>query len=511
MAIKNSSRKLKPKFLDQILRGIVTVPVSMNREIFEIALDSRKVVSNSCFFSLTGRKENGLNYIQDALSKGAVAIVADDKKAKEQCVNYGVPLFIIPELKKYLGTIAKRFYDDPSRDLNLIGVTGTNGKTTIAYLLKEALNYLKQSCLYIGTLGAGSLKFEDFLSLDNTTPDIFTLNNLFHAHLQNGVTHCVLEASSIGLDQDRLQGLNLNIGIFSNITPEHLDYHNDLETYKNAKAKLFRIENLQYAIINIDDNFGCLLADSLEEDIKLFKISLNQTKLKKDKSIIGAQNLSFNQEGCTFELVYEARTYLVRTRLIGRFNIFNLLSVAAVLISQNVSLDEVALILSAIGDVPGRMESCGKNSNGCPIYIDYAHTPDALENALKSLRQVYSSPANKLFLIFGCGGDRDKNKRPYMGLIAEKYADSVMLTSDNPRNENPLGIIEDILVGIKDKSQIMINTDRELAINISVKSAKKNDVILIAGKGHEEYQETFSGKKSFSDKLIIHKLLEEER
>ena len=166
------------------------------------------------FFSLTGRKENGLNYIQDALSKGAVAIVADDKKAKEQCVNYGVPLFIIPELKKYLGTIAKRFYDDPSRDLKLIGVTGTNGKTTIAYLLKEALNYLKKSCLYIGTLGAGSLKFEDFLSLDNTTPDIFTLNNLFHAHLQNGVTHCVLEASSIGLDQDRLQGLNLNIGIF---------------------------------------------------------------------------------------------------------------------------------------------------------------------------------------------------------------------------------------------------------------------------------------------------------
>ena len=172
--------------------------------------------------------------------------------------------------------------------------------------------------------------------------------------------HCVLEASSIGLDQDRLQGLNLNIGIFSNITPEHLDYHNDLETYKNAKAKLFRIENLQYAIINIDDNFGCLLADSLEEDIKLFKISLNQTKLKKDKSIIGAKNLNFNQEGCTFELVYEARTYLVRTRLIGRFNIFNLLSVAAVLISQNVSLDEVALILSAIGDVPGEWRAVEK-------------------------------------------------------------------------------------------------------------------------------------------------------
>ena len=511
MAIENSSSKLKPKFLDQILQGIITVPVSMNREICEIALDSRKVVSDSCFFSLTGRRENGLNYIQDALSKGAVAIVADDKKAKEQCVKHGVPLFIIPELKKYLGTIAKRFYDDPSREIKLIGVTGTNGKTTIAYLLKEALQYLKKSCLYIGTLGAGSLKFEDFLSLDNTTPDIFTLNDLFYSHRYKKVTHCVLEASSIGLDQDRLQGLNLNIAIFSNITQEHLDYHNDFEAYKNAKAKLFKTENLQYAIINIDDDFGRLLADSLRENISLFKISLNQSKIKNDKSIIGAKNITFNKVGCSFELVYGAQTYLVRSRLIGRFNIFNLLAVAAVLISQNVSLNEVAFILSLIGDVPGRMESCGRNSNGCPIYIDYAHTPDALENALKSLRQVYPSPVNKLFLIFGCGGDRDKSKRPSMGLIAEKYADSVMLTSDNPRNENPLEIIEDILSGMKDKSQIMINTDRELAINISVKSAKKNDVILIAGKGHEEYQETFSGKNFFSDKLIIHKLLREER
>ena len=511
MTVKNTTRKLKSKFLNQILQGIVSVPVSMNREICEIALDSRKVVTNSCFFSLKGRKENGLNYIQDALSKGAVAIVADDKKAQEQCFNHGVPLFIIPELKKYLGTIAKRFYDDPSRELKLIGVTGTNGKTTIAYLLKEALQYLNKSCLYIGTLGSGSLKFEDFLPLDNTTPDVFTLNNLFHTHLQKGVTHCVLEASSIGLDQDRLQGLNLNIGIFSNLTQEHLDYHNDSENYKNAKAKLFKIENLQYAIINIDDDFGCLLADSLKENIKLFKISLNQTKLKKDSSIIGAKNLIFNQVGCTFELVYGAQTYPVRSRLIGRFNVFNLLAVAAVLISQNVSLDEVTFIVSLIGDVPGRMESCGRSSNGCPIYIDYAHTPDALENVLKSLRQVYSSPTNKLLLVFGCGGDRDKNKRPSMGLIAEKYADSVMLTSDNSRNENPLEIIEDILVGIEDKAQIMINTDRELAINILVKSAKKNDVILIAGKGHEEYQETLSVKKSFSDKLIIQKLLGEER
>tara|TARA_S200000501_G_scaffold328489_1_gene328439 strand:- start:3988 stop:5523 length:1536 start_codon:yes stop_codon:yes gene_type:complete len=510
VAIKNTSKKFKTKFLDQILEDIATVPPSMNKEIFEIALDSRKVVLNSCFFSIKGRKENGLDYIQHALSKGAVAVVADDKKAKDQCARGGVPLFVIPELKKHLGTIARRFYDDPSSEMKVIGVTGTNGKTTIAYLLKEALQYLKKRCLYVGTLGAGSLEYKNFLQLNNTTPDIFTLNNLFRTHSQNGVTYCALEASSIGLDQDRLQNLSLDIGIFSNITQDHLDYHNDFETYKNAKAKLFKIKNLKYAIINIDDEFGSLLANSLSKSINLFKISLNQSMLKSDKAILGARHLSFDKAGCAFDLVYGAQTHSVKSRLIGRYNILNLLAVAAVLISQDVPLDEVAVILSSIGDVPGRMERCGRNFKGCPIYIDYAHTPDALENALVSLRQIYPSSANKLILVFGCGGDRDKNKRPFMGAIAEKYADSVMLTSDNSRNESSLNIIEDILKGIKDKSQIMINTDRELAINLSIQSAKENDVILIAGKGHEEYQEIFSKKQFFSDRLIIKKLLGEE-
>jgi len=473
VTIKKTSAKFKTKFLDQILKDIITVPASMNKEIFEIALDSRKVVSNSCFFSLKGRKENGLNFIKDAISKGAVAIVADDKKAREQCTQLGVPLFVIPELKKHLGTIARRFYDDPSRELKVIGITGTNGKTTIAYLLKNALQHLKKKCLYIGTLGAGSLEYKNFLQLNNTTPDVFTLNNLFFTHSQSGVTYCALEVSSIGLDQDRLQEVSLDIGVFSNITQDHLDYHNDFETYKNAKAKLFKIKNLKYAIINIDDEFGSQIADSLNKSINLFKISLNQSKLKSDKTIIGARNLSFNKSGCTFDLVYEAETHFVKSPLIGRFNIQNLLAVAAILISQNVSLEEVALILSLIGDVPGRLENCGKNLEGCPIYIDYAHTPDALENVLTSLRQIYPKPANKLILVFGCGGDRDKNKRPFMGAIAEKHADSVILTSDNSRKEDPLNIIEDILKGVKDKSQIMINTDRELAINISIKSAKK--------------------------------------
>ncbi len=510
MAIENIRKKSKTKFLDQILKDITTVPPSMNKEIFEIAIDSRKVVSNCCFFALKGRKENGLDYIQDALSKGAVAIVADDKEAKSQCAQQGVPLFVIPELKKYLGTIAKNFYDDPSKEMKVIGITGTNGKTTIAYLLKEALQYLKKSCLYIGTLGAGSLDYKQFLRLNNTTPDVFTLNNLFYTHSQNGVNYCALEVSSIGLDQDRLQDLSLDIGIFSNITHDHLDYHYDFEAYKNAKAKLFEIKNLRYAIINIDDDFGSLLIDSLDKSINLFKISLDQSRLKSDKTIIGATNLCFSKVGCSFELVYGGQTHFVKSRLIGRFNISNLLAVAAVLISQNVSLDEVAVILSLIGDVPGRMERCGINLKGAPVYIDYAHTPDALENVLASVREIYPRSANKLILVFGCGGDRDRNKRHSMGTIAEKYADLVILTSDNSRNEEPLNIIEDILKGVKDKSQILINTDRELAINISIQSAKKNDVILITGKGHEEYQEMFREKTYFSDKLTIKKLLGEE-
>ena len=506
----NVQKQSKTKTLRQVLKDFVSVPDSVNKKISGIVLDSREVIDKSCFFALGGTRRNGNDYIKDAVSKGAVAVVSDNISAKEQCNNLAIPIFVVPNLKDYLGSIANRFYDNPSKAITIIGVTGTNGKTSITYLLKQALQNWNKSCLYIGTLGAGTSEFSDFVSMSNTTPDIFKINSLLHTYVSGGATHCALEVSSIGLDQNRIQDLDLDVAVFTNISHDHLDYHGDLESYKKAKAKLFNLKNLKCAIINIDDKFGEILAESLKDKVEIFRVSLNENNFKANGQVVVAKNIYFSEEGCSFNLLYKSNSYFIRSKLFGRFNISNLMVVAACLISQNIPIEEVTKLVSSLEGIPGRMEKCGMNSANCPIYIDYAHTPTALENALMSLREIYPNPNTQLHLVFGCGGNRDRKKRAFMGSIAERYADSIILTSDNPRNEDPLAIIDDILKGSEDRSKFIVNTKRESAISLSLTKAEKNSIILIAGKGHEEYQEIGAERNFFSDKLTVRRLLEEK-
>ena len=478
-------------------RDILNRLAAMGVEPSGVADDSRQVQPGDLFLAYPGDLADGRRYIDDAISRGAVAVVwqpggdfgwnfgSTVRPAVDSMVVANLP---VDALRSLAGPLAHAVYGFPSEGMSLIAITGTNGKTTVSQCIAKA--YAKP-CAVIGTLGAG---FPDALvETGFTTPEATVLMRYLARFRDEHASACALEASSIGIEEGRMNGVRVDVAVFTNFTRDHLDYHGTMEAYAAAKEKLFVWPRLRTAIINFDDEMGLRLARETSA-MRILGYAIGEAR-RDFHALVRAENLVDTPFGQRFNLVLPNGRAAVDTSLLGRYNVSNLLAVAAVLHDAGVQPSEVARRLSELTAPPGRLERVG--GDGEPLLVvDYAHTPDALVSALTALRDVANVRGGRLSVVFGCGGDRDKGKRPQMGDAAEKHADGVLLTSDNPRSELPLSIIQDILVGTKHAE---VEVDRAVAIRRAVMDADPCDVILIAGKGHESYQEVAGVRTPFSD------------
>ncbi len=453
-----------------------------------VADDSRQVVPGDVFLAYPGDLADGRRYIDKAVAQGAVAVLWQPGGDFVWNAASSVPSLQVDALRALAGPLAHAVYGHPSEGLSLIAITGTNGKTTISQFVARA--YAKP-CAVIGTLGAG---FPGALvETGFTTPEATTLMRYLADFREQRAAACALEASSIGIEEGRMNGARVDVAIFTNFTRDHLDYHGSMEAYAAAKAKLFDWPRLRTAIINLDDPLGLQL---IRETSAMRVLGYAIGEARRDfPALVRAEDLVETPLGQQFMLVLPNGRAVVETALVGRYNVSNLLAVAAVLHDTGMQAGEVARRIADLTPPPGRMERLGGVAEPL-VVVDYAHTPDALDNALGALRPVADARGGRLVVVFGCGGDRDKGKRPQMGLVAEQRADRVHVTSDNPRSEVPQTIIDDILAGM---THAEVDIDRAAAIRRAVLEAAERDVILLAGKGHETYQEIAGIRTPFSD------------
>ncbi|MGB4225372.1 MAG: UDP-N-acetylmuramoyl-L-alanyl-D-glutamate--2,6-diaminopimelate ligase [Candidatus Dechloromonas phosphoritropha] len=468
------------KILDRLAaRGIVAVGV---------ADDSRQVRPGYIFLAYPGDLVDGRRYIGDAIERGAVAVLWQGNGNFAWNPAWTAANLQVDGLRALAGPLAHLVCGEPSAKLSLIAVTGTNGKTTVSQFIARAH---ARKCAVIGTLGAG---FQGALADTGfTTPEATTLMRLLAGFRSAGAEACALEASSIGIVEGRLNGARVDVAVFTNLTRDHLDYHGSMEAYASAKRRLFAWPGLRAAIINADDEMGRkLMRETTARTVLGYGIG---DPAMTGGAAVRAENLVATPGGQYFNLVLPGGRAKVHTCLLGRYNVGNLLAAAAVLHDAGIDAGEVARRLSALTPPAGRMERLG--GAGEPlIIVDYAHSPDALENVLRALRRVAQARNGSLCVVFGCGGDRDRGKRPQMGEVAARLADRVVLTSDNPRGEDPARIIADIQAGMSPVESIV---DRSVAIRRAIAGAGVNDIVLLAGKGHEPYQEVAGVRAPFSD------------
>ena len=488
------------KSLQELIGDLAVVDTSV--EVSGIAIDSREVKPGDLFMAYRGSQVNGVEYIDAAIKAGAIAVIID---ADEEVEIESVEVIKVPDLRKQVGVIASRFYNEPSKEMRIVGVTGTNGKTTVSCLIAQALTICGKRSALIGTLGYGH--FSQIEAGNMTTPDPIKLHSLFSSW-RNEVDTVAMEVSSHALDQGRVAGVDFEIAVFTNLSRDHLDYHDTLDSYADAKSQLFRAPELKHAVINTDDEYGRKLIEDLsgKVDLVIYSIKGKQYELEKIKNV--------HVVSCDVEQVDALKTKLniespwgqvsIITSLLGQFNLENILAAFATLCLVGISSEQAAKAISGFHGVPGRMEYFSAKDKPL-LVVDYAHTPDALEKALKALRPYCKG---KLYCIFGCGGDRDIGKREQMGVIAEALSDQIVLTNDNPRSEKPEKIIEHILGGVINKDSVTIKYDRSDAITNTFLNADKEDVVLIAGKGHETTQQIGSCFFPFSDRELARRLTE---
>ncbi len=480
--------------LDRLLEGWADAP---STPIAGLTLDSREVHPGTAFVALAGAATHGLLHAKQAVQRGAAAVLFEPPVPADIALPDNATA--VPELRARLGAMADRFYAQPSRRLGVVGVTGTNGKTSTVQLITQALSRAGIVAGSIGTLGAGL--YGQIAAGERTTPDVIRVHALMAAMLDAGARHVAMEVSSHALDQGRVDAVAFDIGVFTNLTRDHLDYHGDMATYGAAKARLFAVPSLEAAVINLDDAFGRELFASLPSRLRSIGVSSRgalDARLRADDLVLDASGLSF-------ALVEGNERESVRSPLLGRFNIDNLLAVAGVLRAIGWPLKQVADALEELDPVPGRMSRLGGDGGRPLVVVDYAHTPDALEQTLASLR---AHTAGRLICVFGCGGERDRGKRPQMAAIAERSSDVVIVTDDNPRGEDGDLIVADILGGFADRNSVRVQRDRALAIDLAVREATPADTVLIAGKGHEPYQEIAGVKHAFDDLDVARAALE---
>jgi UDP-N-acetylmuramoyl-L-alanyl-D-glutamate--2,6-diaminopimelate ligase len=483
--------------LDHLLQGIAETTAAGPIVVSGLALDSRDVRTGDAFFALHGTRGHGIEFVAGAVQRGASVVLAE---APPRAVkDPGVPVLWIDGLHTFVGEIASRFFGRPSESMRVIGVTGTNGKTSTVQLLAQALESLGHRTATIGTLGAGL--HGQLREGERTTPDAIAVQRLMAEFRGDGATHVAMEVSSHALEQGRVAAVDFDVAAFTNLTRDHLDYHGSMDAYGAAKAKLFAWPDLEAAVINTDDEFGRKLVNKLAPDVKALRLS-SAGDVSAD---IAATDIVTSAEGVAFHLRTPWGARVLRSRLLGRFNVANLLSVIACLGAIGESFDRIVDAVEALQPVNGRMNRIG-GVEGLPlVVVDYAHTPDALEQAITALR---AHCAAKLICVFGCGGERDAGKRPQMGDIAERLADIAIVTDDNPRGEDGDVIVAQILAGMKQPQYATVLRDREAAIRAALRMARPGDVVLIAGKGHETYQEGAAGKRAFDDMAVARAALE---
>ena len=467
-----------------------------------LTVDSRQVAPSTTgglgFIAWPGAARDGRAFVAQALSQGARACLVE----AEGVEAFGLDdprVAAVPGLKARSAEIAHGFYGEPSADLQVVAVTGTNGKTSTSWWTAQALSALGRPCGVVGTLGVGEVGA--VVSTGLTTPDPITLHATFRRFVDQGLQAAAIEASSIGIEELRLHATHIAVAQFTNFTQDHLDYHESMEAYWLAKRALFDWPGLKAAVINQDDPMGQALADharSRHLDVWTYGLQ-GPVRLQ-------AQDLSHEAQGVRFTVVERSESLhdvvargVVHAPVIGSFNVANLLAVLGALRALGVSLADAAQACSGLQPVPGRMQLVPAQAHHPLVLVDYAHTPDALLKALNALRPVAEARGGKLWCVFGCGGDRDPVKRPMMGAVAEQYADQVVLTSDNPRSESPAFILSQILAGVAGRDRVDVIDDRRAAIRHALCDAAANDVVLLAGKGHEATQEIAGVKTPFSD------------
>ena len=475
--------------LSALLAGLIDAPLADDPTINGLTLDSRRVQPGWLFIAVPGARADGRAYLAGAYGRGAAAAVyeAKDFKSDARYTN----AIAVKNLREHIGTIADRFHGSPSQRLQVIGVTGTNGKTTTTNLLAQALDTPLARCGLIGTLGSG---FPGQLDPSlHTTPDALSVHALMAKFVNAGAKSVCMEVSSHALDQARVGGVAFDIAVFTNLTRDHLDYHGDMDAYGAAKAKLFEVPDLKAAVINQDDRFGQTLISRAHVPVMSFGLKGGDVHLRR---------LTPSIHGLSMTVVTPAGEVELQSPLLGRFNAANLLAVLAVLLVLEMPLAEAAARLAKAQPVAGRMERFGGGDKQPLVVVDYAHTPDALEKVLQALREHTSG---KLLCVFGCGGDRDRGKRPQMGRIAEELADGVIITNDNPRHEDPAVIINEIVAGMQGTPRAI--PDRTQAIRTALAAARCGDIVLVAGKGHEDYQEIGDQRFDYSDRNTVRALL----
>ena len=474
--------------------------------IRRLANDSRAVRPGDTFVAYRGQSRDGREYIPQALARGAASVLWE-RAGLRWNPQWRAPNFGVRQLRRHAGEIANRVHGRPSARLHVIGVTGTNGKTTCSQWIAQALTRAGQRCAVIGTLGYGLRA--PLEPLVNTTPDALWLHAQLAEFSRRGAQAVAMEVSSIGLDQDRVAGVEFDVALFTNLSRDHLEYHRTLRRYGEAKARLFAWETLRHAVVNLDDDFGAALARRIRRPgLKVIGYGFGAPRGAPVARVTGS-NLVTSARGVSFDAKTPWGTARVTSPVLGRHNAYNLLGTLAVLLASGVTLLRAVTSLSALKPVPGRLQRLGGGPRPL-VVVDYAHTPDALKQALTTLRELLESRESRitnndsrLICVFGCGGDRDRGKRPQMGRLAAALADRVVVTSDNPRGEDPRRIIDDIVSGVRGAGDgMVIEPDRRAAILRAVHEARRGDIVLLAGKGHEAYQEIRGVRRPFSDEAV---------
>lgn len=481
--------------LPVLFQGLGEIPPEMS--VTGIQLDSRKITAGDLFLATCGFGCHAGKFIEQAINNGAVAAAVEPPFSATgfDIENLAISAFWSKGLTHNVSEIAGRFFEHPSKELNLIGVTGTNGKSSVSHFIAEALA-LDGLCGLMGTLGSGL--YGELSSTGFTTPDPVQVQQQLAQWVARGTAHGVMEISSHGLDQSRVAALNFNTAIFTNLTRDHLDYHGNFENYGVAKAKLFAMPGLKSAVINIDDRFGRRLMSEVSDELDLYSYSTDDRG-----AAIHTTALKLNQHGLTMQVVSPWGEGELRSQLMGRFNASNLLAALGGIVLSGVDFDEALKRLSQVSTVAGRMQSF--NAENRPlVVVDFAHTPDALKQALGALKEHCRG---NLWVVFGAGGDRDRSKRPEMGRVAAEIADRIVVTSDNPRGEKPQQIMSEIAKGIPSECSPYIEVERRTAIEYALAEAAPEDIVLVAGKGHETGQIFADRTIEFSDLKVVAEIL----
>ena len=474
--------------LSTLLQGMAIVPSVFDVTIHGLATDTRKLSAGDAFVALSGARTPSDHYFGEAIAAGATVILLESPQAGECFEVDGVLVVPVDNLRGKLGKIADRFYEHPSQSVRLVGITGTNGKTSVAHYIARLLQETGTPCGVIGTLGYGMPG--SMQEASHTTPDVVQVNRVLSAIIKQGGRAVAMEVSSHALDQGRVDGLTMTGAVFTNLTRDHLDYHGSMEAYGAAKARLFDREELHFAVINFDDPFGRQLYEQLDGKCDRVRYSLHEAQTELWLTQI-------QQTGGGFSASVDGLwgAFDISASILGSFNVSNLLAAMATVLSLGVPVERAQAAVERLVPPPGRLEPF-TGANGVRVVVDYAHTADALNNALTALRPHVTG---RLICVFGCGGDRDTGKRPEMAVESERLADVVFVTDDNPRSEDPAEITDQVLEGFEAPENVTVIHDRADAIGQAIAMAEQGDIVLIAGKGHEAWQEIAGQRIPFSD------------